>query len=146
MVNAWIKPQLDNEDNKKKKKEMNIRKIQMKHVIIIGVFQIFALFPGISRSGTTITTARVLGIDWAAAAKFSFFISFIPIAGAAGFKIATAFHEFNAMYLLGFLVAFLVGYATIELMMRILRLGKFHYFGIYTIVLGIVVLGILLAY
>ena len=132
MVNAFLKP-------KQEKSEKKIQ-ITMKFAIIIGFFQVFALFPGISRSGTTITTGRVLGVDWAQAAKFSFFISFIPLAGAAGFKIISSYQDFNPLYILGFIVSFLVGYATIDLMMHILRIGKFHYFGLYTIGLGAVML------
>ncbi len=128
MVNAVIK----NDKNKKKKR------FTMKNSIIIGLLQVFALFPGISRSGTTITTGRVLGIDWIKAAKFSFFISFLPLAGAALFKILTAWTEFELHYLLGFFVAFIVGYASIELMMGIIKMGKFHFFGIYTIILGLI--------
>jgi undecaprenyl-diphosphatase len=117
--------------------------ISLKNTIIIGIFQVFALFPGISRSGTTITTGRILGVSWYTAAKFSFFISFLPLAGAAVFKFATAYNEFEPLYIIGFIVAFIVGYATIDLMMMILRRGKFHYFGIYTILLGI---GMIAAY
>lgn len=120
-------------------------KINFKNSIIIGIFQIFAIFPGISRSGTTITTGRVLGVNWKTAAKFSFFISFIPLAGAAGFKIFTAWDEFQPLYILGFIVAFIVGYATIDLMMKILQKGKFHYFGVYTISLGIVMIILILS-
>jgi undecaprenyl-diphosphatase len=133
MVNAFLK----NPNNDVEEKN---NKITMKSAIIIGIFQIFALFPGISRSGTTITTGRILGINWSDAAKFSFFISFLPLAGAAGLKIATAYHEFDVLYILGFMVAFVVGYATIDLMMHLLRQGRFHYFGVYTIILGILVI------
>ena len=121
----------------RKKKSKKESKITFKQALIIGIFQIFALFPGISRSGTTITTGRALGLDWKRAAKFSFFISFIPIAGAAGFKIATDWHEFEPFYIIGFIAAFIVGYATIDIMMRILQLGKFHYFGFYSIMIGV---------
>ena len=148
MLNAFLKePKRGNKKTKAKNKandgENNKNEsiqINMKNALLIGLFQVFALFPGISRSGTTITTGRALGVDWATAAKFSFFISFIPIAGAAWFKIATSYQEFEPLYILGFIVAFIVGYATIDIMMRILRQGRFHYFGVYTIILGIVML------
>jgi len=140
MVNAFLKG--DNNGNSQNEND----KLNLKTVIIIGIFQIFALFPGISRSGTTITTGRALGINWSLAAKFSFFISFIPLAGAVGFKIITAYHEFNVLYIIGFIVAFLVGYATIDIMMHLLRQGKFHYFGLYTIILGITMIGIITFY
>jgi undecaprenyl-diphosphatase len=126
MVNPFVKSQKD--------------KITKKTALVIGFYQVFALFPGISRSGVTITEGKVLGIDWLNVAKYSFFISFIPIIGAAGFKISTSWQEFEILYILGFVIAFLVGYASIDIMMRILRLNKFHYFGIYTILIGIVLL------
>jgi undecaprenyl-diphosphatase len=142
MINAFLKQKnVENVEAKNKKQKQNLskdqHKISMKNAIIIGVCQIFAIFPGISRSGTTITTGRVLGLDWSTAAKFSFFISFLPLAGAAALKLGTAYHELQPIYILGFLVAFAVGYATIDLMMVMLRRGVFHYFGVYTIVLGI---------
>ncbi len=137
MVNAFLK-------RNKTQQSKNDNNISMKNTIIIGIFQIFALLPGISRSGTTITTGRVLGLKWSTAAKFSFFISFLPVAGAAWFKILTDWQQFQIVYLLGFLIAFIVGYATIDLMMRILQMGKFHYFGVYTIILGLVMIVILL--
>lgn len=140
MVNAFLK----RENSGNSGNENN--ELSTKTAIMIGLFQIFALFPGISRSGTTITTGRALGINWSLAAKFSFFISFIPLAGAAGFKIITAYHEFNVLYIIGFFVAFLVGYATIDIMMRVLRRGKFHYFGVYTIILGVAMIGFIAFY
>lgn len=130
IANAFLKP--------KKKK------IKMRHALMIGMFQVFALLPGISRSGTTITIANALGIEWSQAAKFSFFISFIPIVFITSYEVAIAWNEFNITYLIGFVVAFLVGYATIGLMMRMLQLGKFHYFGIYPIIAGVVILMFLL--
>jgi undecaprenyl-diphosphatase len=139
MVNLFIKRSEEKKDAKEKPKKLNT-----KNALIIGLFHVFALLPGISRSGTTITTGRVLGLDWKRAAKFSFFISFIPIAGAAWFKIITSYHEFEFVYILGFFVAFIVGYSSIEIMMRILRAGKFHYFGIYTIIIGIIILVVIL--
>jgi len=135
MANPFFKKKMDIKEKKK---------LTFKYALIIGIFQIIALFPGISRSGTTITTGRALGLNWALAAKFSFFISFIPLAGAASFKIITAWDEFDVMYILGFIVAFIVGYGTIDIMMSVLRRGKFHYFGIYTIALGLVMIALIL--
>jgi undecaprenyl-diphosphatase len=140
----WVNAFLKSKGVQELKNEKNNLDISKKNSITIGLFQVFALLPGISRSGTTITTGRVLGLDWKTAAKFSFFISFLPVAGAAWFKIVTDWQEFQVLYLLGFFIAFIVGYATIDLMMRILGMGKFHYFGVYTIIVGIVMISILL--
>jgi undecaprenyl-diphosphatase len=161
MVNLFLKEKSPEEqektDNKTKKKDRTNQKtkknenetedsieISNKNTAFIGIFQIFALFPGISRSGTTITTGRVLGLDWKTAAKFSFFISFLPVAGAVWYKVLTAWSEFEPIYLLGFFTAFVVGYASIDLMMKILSKGQFHYFGVYTIIVGIIMLSIFL--
>jgi undecaprenyl-diphosphatase len=150
MVNAFVKKpnnKIKNVEDKKNENNdiNNYEKISLKNAIIIGLLQVFALLPGISRSGTTITTGRVLGINWSAAAKFSFFISFIPIAGAAALKLGTSYNEFDPLYIIGFVITFIVGYATIDLMMHVLRIGKFQYFGLYTIGLGVIMLGILFA-
>jgi undecaprenyl-diphosphatase len=150
IFNGFIKPKEDQNNNEQIKElqnndsESKTIDVAWKHSILIGLFQIFALLPGISRSGTTITTGRTIGLDWRTAAKFSFFISFLPVAGAAWFKILTDWQDFQTFYLLGFVVAFIVGYITIEAMMRILQVGKFHYFGIYTIIIGVFMLSFVL--
>jgi len=116
-------------------------KINQRTSLFVGLVQCFALLPGISRSGITITFARLLGVRWEEAAKFSFFISFIPLAAAACYKLVTASSAFDPFYLLGFVVSFVVGYLTIGVLLRALKTRKFHYFGLYTILLG----GLLLA-
>ncbi len=125
---------------KNKDKNKNDTSPDLKNSIIIGLFHVFALFPGISRSGTTITTGRFRKLDWTTATKFSFFISFLPLAGAAAYKIISAWNEFEVIYLLGFVVAFIVGYLSIDLMIRIINIGRFHFFGLYTIILGLIMI------
>ena len=101
--------------------------INRRNAIIIGLFQVLALLPGISRSGTTITSARLLGIKVEDAARFSFFISFLPVGGAALYKIITYTGAFDVMYIFGFFISVIVGYVSIKILLKILYSRQFHY-------------------
>lgn len=123
-------------------------RIGMKNVkgwqaIVVGVFQAIAILPGISRSGTTIAAALYLKFNRDFAAKFSFFLAIPAIAGATILSLDELKH-FNADMLLatalGTLVSFLVGYACIRWLMRIIRRGKIAWFGVYCWFIAIVAL------
>ncbi len=115
-------------------------KINMKNALIIGCFQVLALLPGISRSGTTITSARLLGIKVGDATSFSFFISFLPMGGAALYKMVTYTGDFDPMYAVGFIISVAVGYVSIFLLIKLLKINKFYLFGGYTLALGFILL------
>lgn len=105
----------------------------------IGVFQGIAVFPGISRSGATISLALVLGIGATRSAKFSFFISVPAILGAAVLLLhrgATVLPGL-APSALGFLLAFVVGYISLMLVEGIVTRGKFLRFAPYTFLLAV---------
>ncbi len=110
--------------------------------LLIGVAQSMALLPGISRSGATISTGLCLKIAPAEAAEFSFLLSLPAVFGATilkSFELTStplASGVFGA-YLLGAITAFVVGYISIAWLMRIIKKGKFFYFGIYCFGLGI---------
>ncbi|MDA3799674.1 MAG: undecaprenyl-diphosphate phosphatase [Kiritimatiellae bacterium] len=114
--------------------------------LLIGIAQSFAMLPGISRSGSTITMARHLKIEPAKAAEFSFLMS-IPLLLAAtllGAKDliggeATGDVSLVAM-LVGFFVSAVVGLFAIKLLVKILCANKFWYFGIYCIFAGLAVI------
>jgi undecaprenyl-diphosphatase len=110
---------------------------------LIGCAQVIALFPGISRSGTTVVAALALGVAPAAAAEFSFLMSVFAIGGAA----VRAFPELSQVpsgelppLLLGALIALVSGIAAIWLFVRLLRGGIFYRFAYYTWGAGAVVL------
>jgi undecaprenyl-diphosphatase len=111
----------------------------------MGVFQIFAIFPGISRSGATITGGMLRKINRPYAARFSFLMS-IPILLAAGilaitdlFKIPKH-NDLVVIYFAGFLSAAIVGYISIKWLLSYLSKRPMYIFSIYCLILGTIVL------
>ncbi len=125
-------------------KKNNTEKVGFIHAILIGVAQAFALFPGISRSGSTIVTARHLKIPPAKAAEFSFFMAIPALAGAVILKVPEIMQTdlgCSAFSLIaGMLIACLVGLAAIGILMRLINKGKFWFFGVYCLIIGIMAL------
>ena len=125
--------------------------ITKRSALAIGFFQALAIIPGTSRSGATILGARILGLNKQSATEFSFFAAVPAILGASALKIFE-FTEFlcvsdatltaNAYVLLfaAFLVALLVSLIAIKLLLGFIRKHSFIPFGIYRIILGIIVL------
>ena len=127
------------------------RPITLREALAIGFFQALALIPGTSRSGATIIGARTLGLDRQSAAEFSFFAAIPAILGASALKLfdfgkfiieSKANPTVNAILVLAisFLTAFLVSLLAIKLLLGFIRSHSFIPFGIYRIILGIIVL------
>jgi undecaprenyl-diphosphatase len=109
--------------------------------LFIGLGQAVAIFPGISRSGSTISFGLFAGVKATTAAEFSFLLSIPAIAGAAVFKIKELFSLDVALagqYLTGTILSFLSGLLAVYLLLSIVRKGKFQYFGIYCLLVGTV--------
>lgn len=125
--------------DKKSKSEVSYDKINLKQSILIGSSQaIAAAFPGVSRSGITMTIARALKIDRESAAKFSFLLA-TPITFAAViFDINNI--VFDLSLILGILASFLVGVVVIKFLLDYLKKGSFKVFAIYRIVFGAIIL------
>jgi len=100
----------------------------------IGVIQGLAVFPGLSRSGSTIILALLLGIAPRRAAKFSFLISLPAILGGALFTLMKGVSRLPgvAPSVAGFLVALVIGYLTLLLVERLVVKGRFQRFAPYT--------------
>jgi undecaprenyl-diphosphatase len=112
--------------------------------ILVGFAQALAIFPGCSRSGLTISTARVRGVTRPGAATFSFLLS-IPAIGGASVVEVTEMGDLFAVatpvaVLTGFLVSFLAGLVSLLLLLRVLRGGRFAYFAPYCIAMGVLAL------
>ena len=109
----------------------------------MGIAQVFALLPGISRSATTLSTGFALGLDRVAAARFSFLMAIPAITGAAVFELRhwdrLAGIDLGGVTL-GILTAFLSGLLAIRLLLHLVRRGRFEWFGVYCIALGALVL------
>jgi undecaprenyl-diphosphatase len=125
------------------KRVRSLEDLQWQDALWIGVFQVLALFPGISRSGSTITAGMTRDLDRPAAARFSFLMS-IPILLATGL-LATIklFHlpNFSALlpnYLIGFITATVVGYLSIRWLLHFLSRRSLYYFAAYCAAVGII--------
>lgn len=99
--------------------------------IIIGIGQAIAIFPGISRSGATISTGMFLGIDKIESAKFSFLLAIISIIGANIFELRDIASSNIPLSILGILVSFIISYLAIVLLLKIIRIKKFYLFSLY---------------
>lgn len=108
--------------------------------ILIGLAQLFAVLPGVSRSGSTIAAGLGLGINRAAAARFSFLISIPAILGATVREITKLGDDGGlgdpVPYVIGFVVSFVVGLACLGLLLRLVRSGKIIGFVVYLAIVG----------
>ena len=106
-----------------------------KNSLLIGLFQVLALFPGVSRSGMTISAASFLGIERLKAAKFSFLL-FIPLSvGAIILSSGEAY--FSLSLVVAFIVCFVLSLAFLNLLYLIIKRGNFWMFSIYCFLISI---------
>jgi undecaprenyl-diphosphatase len=116
--------------------------------LVVGLAQMFAIIPGASRSGTSITGALFLGIERSTAARFSFLLSLPAIFGAAVYEmrhlIGRDAAQLKALQpgplVVATLVSFVVGYVSIDWLLKFLRRSPTYGFVVYRIVVGIVIL------
>jgi undecaprenyl-diphosphatase len=129
----------------------NASTVTLKMALIIGAAQGFASFPGLSRSGATISTGLLLGLKRDRAFKFSFLVSIPAILGNLAFegfqqRGQFALQTMSSMDIFaGVVVAMITGYIAIRLISKLVRSKKFHYFAAYTWPLGAVLIIIALA-
>jgi undecaprenyl-diphosphatase len=115
--------------------------------LLIGVAQMFAPLPGVSRSGVTIATALALGLSRTWAVGFSLLIAIPAVLGGVVFELkdiqpAALTADPVAQAILATILAGLVGYAAIRWLIRIVQSGRIWYFSVYLIVMGILVLAV----
>ena len=121
--------------------------IDYKTALLIGLFQCLSLIPGTSRSGSTILGAILIGVGRSAGAEFSFFMAIPTMLGASAIKglkfllsgVSATGTEIGVL-VVGCVVSFLVSMVVIKGLMEYVRKHSFSAFGVYRIVLGIVVL------
>ncbi|NCD12371.1 MAG: undecaprenyl-diphosphate phosphatase [Epsilonproteobacteria bacterium] len=123
----------------------DVEKVSYKQALWIGIAQIFALIPGTSRAGSTIIGAMLVGLTRKASAEFSFLLAFPVMCATTGYDLLKHHNELlmadNVMVLaVGFVVSFVVAYATIKLFLKFLEKFTFVSFGIYRILFGIALL------
>ena len=114
----------------------------VKKSILTGIAQCFAITPGISRSGSTIFAAMMGKISPLKAFEFSFLLSLPVIFGAAlkEFVEVKDSFEFNPILIIGFFVSFISGIFALKFLKRFVVQGKLHFFGIYCVIIGIILL------
>jgi len=114
-----------------------------KKAMVVGITQGLAVFPGISRSGTTITTALFLGVSRPEAARFSFLLSIPAILGAVVLKFDPSVFQgedgFTSLmvYCVGAVAAGGVGYLCLKLLIHLLKQARFYHFAWYSWALGL---------
>ena len=121
--------------------------IDYKTALLIGCFQCLSLIPGTSRSGSTILGAILIGVGRSAGAEFSFFMAGPTMLGASAIKglkfllsgVAATGTEIGAL-IVGCVVSFVVSLLVIRGLMEYVRRHSFSAFGVYRIILGVVVL------
>ncbi len=129
----------------------SLESISYKHALGIGAFQMLALIPGTSRSGSTILGASLLGTSRTVAAEFSFFMAIPVMLGASALKVVKFFlldgYSFTTeewiLLAVATVVSFVVSVAVIRFLMAFIKKHDFKPFGWYRIALGIVVLLVL---
>ena len=123
----------------------DVEKVSYKQALWIGIAQIFALIPGTSRAGSTIIGAMLVGLTRKASAEFSFLLAFPVMCATTGYDILKHHNELFmdsnfTVLAVGFVVSFVVAYATIKLFLKFLERFTFVSFGIYRILFGIALL------
>lgn len=136
------------ENRHKRPRIKSFEQLDYKTAFLIGVFQILALIPGTSRSGSTILGAVFLGTSRYIAAEFSFFLAIPVMFGASALKLLKFFLKvgfgFSALefsiLITGMIVAFIVSIFAIKFLMDYIKKHDFKVFGYYRIILGIIVI------
>jgi len=136
----WAGERMGSEDR-------NLGQVSLLDSIIVGVAQGFAVIPGVSRSGSTMTAGLFRGMNRETAARFSFLLSTPLIAGACLKKGLEIHHsgvpaDMRMPFALGILVSAVVGYAVIAVLIRYLERRTFTIFVVYRVILGVILLAL----
>lgn len=124
--------------DKKASNKTSYENMTFKQTFLIGLSQALAFIPGVSRSGVTMTTGRMMGVDRESTAKYSFMLSAPIVLGATLYKLKD--FVFNVPFVVGVLVSFIVGIFVIRFLLNYLKKGSFKGFAIYRVILGLVVI------
>ncbi|MCM1990307.1 undecaprenyl-diphosphate phosphatase [Oceanirhabdus seepicola] len=129
-----------------RKVERDINHISYKQAIIIGIAQCMALWPGMSRSASTIMGGWIAGLSTYAATEFSFFLALPVMVGATGYKLVTTSVELTGanifVLIVGFITAFLVALIVIDKFINYLKKKPMKVFSIYRLIVGVIIIAI----
>ena len=130
--------------DKSKKGLINLKNHSLSNSFLIGISQAFAIFPGVSRSGVTISTALISGWERSDAAKFSFLLGMPAISLAAIVEIISSFNGFSTFnvfpLVVGLITAFLSSLFAIDFLIKFFSSNGLKLFIIYRIIFGVVIL------
>lgn len=128
--------------------EPKLDKLTYKQALTVGLYQVIAIIPGVSRSGATIMGGILSGLDRVTATAFSFYLSIPIIVLASAYKLATERHELATVsggglaILAGTISAFITAFFAIGWLLRYVSTNNFKPFAYYRIVLGLIILGL----
>ena len=121
------------------------KKVSYTNAVIIGISQAIAMLPGISRSGATISTSVLLGVDRSKAARFSFLMVVPLIFGKIAKDLLSGEINFTSSEILplsaGFIAAFIAGLLACTWMIALVKKSKLSYFAMYCAVVGVIAIG-----
>ena len=120
--------------------------LNLKNILLIGIFQVFAIIPGVSRSGITITASRFLNFDRHDSAKISFYLSIPALMGASILFLKDAVSEnlkFNLLLIVSIILSFIFSYLTIKYFLIYTKKFSLKFFVIYRIILSIIIFSII---
>lgn len=127
--------------DKNSEAKVKYENMNFKQTFLIGISQALAFIPGVSRSGVTMTTARLMKIDRESAAKYSFMLSAPIVLGATLFKLKD--FVFDVPFVLGVISSFIIGVFVIKFLLEYLKKGSFKAFAIYRVIVGLLLLGLI---
>lgn len=145
---------VENLNRNRKPTTLSIDKLSYKTALFIGLFQVLSVIPGTSRSGATIIGAILIGTSRSVAAEFTFFLGIPTMFGASLLKLVkfgmeTGFSMSGmeaAVLIVGMVVAYFVSVLVIKFLMNYIKKHDFKVFGIYRIILGIIVIAVTLIF
>ncbi len=130
--------------SEEKVKINEVEKVTYRQALLIGFFQVFALIPGTSRSGSTIVGGMLGGLSRKTAADFSFLLAIPTMFAASGYefvKNVSSFKDQNLLVLaVGFVVSFISCYIAVKWFLKFVKKYTLNPFGIYRIIVGIILL------
>ncbi len=122
----------------------DVEQVSYTQALWVGVAQIFSLIPGTSRAGATIIGGLLSGLDRKTSMEFSFLLAIPVMAAVSGYDLLKHYQDFAdanwGAFLIGFVTAFIVAYATIKLFLVFIERFTFVAFGVYRIIFGIILL------
>lgn len=138
------------ERQQRQSKTHALEEITTRQAVLIGLAQLTALVPGVSRSGASIIGAMLLGLNRPTATAFSFYLSIPTLGLATIYEMVSALRDgeiavsYLPYFIVGAVVAFGVAYASIVWLLRFVASNNFRIFGYYRIVAGLIILGLAL--